>query len=676
MNPHALEVLEYGRIKELLTDHATSGLGKRAAQQVRPLKDMEEIEKLKAETTELKELLAPARELPIGGLHDLFPLLDKLDRGEEVLLIEELLLFADTLRAGRIVRAFLEDAEEACPTLGPLAGAINTCPEIEEKIASTFNEGGAIKNTASPRLKSLRRTIEELRSRIRGKLQSLLRDRNVGPYLQDTGIREIKGRPTVALKAQHASRMAGLRRDRSESGGTVFVEPEAVRGMGDELEGTLDAEKAEMRRILQEITGLIAARSELLRQTLDALAHLDMTYAKVRLSRTFEMNPVHLNTEGQIRLYRARHPLLLELQQRTGSPEEVVPIDLRLGDDFNTLIITGPNTGGKTVTLKTAGLLTLMAQSGMHVPAAPESSLAVFENVLADIGDEQSIEQSLSTFSSHLQHIAKVLEQANEKTLVLMDELGGGTDPAEGAALARSILAYLHERRVRTVVTTHISDLKKLGYTVPQIENASIEFDPATLRPTYRLVIGTPGSSNALAVARRLGLPEEVIARAQESPRDESAELIDQLQAAKVAMAGNQHVAERARTEALGLEEQYRRKLEELASREEEIQKRVREEGFAALHAARRAIDQLCQREPSRRNLLESLREISASMAAQLEESPLEKKRKSLQAGDEVLVRSLNRVGVLKEIDEPGRKAVVQLGALPMKVSLEDIDPA
>jgi len=674
VNQHALDVLEYDQIRKLLESHATSGLGKRQVRQIRPLTDRQRIEELIAETTELKKLLAPSRELPIGGLHDLFPLLDKLDRGEDVLLIEEILLIADTLRAGRAVRAYLEDADESAPRLRRLAEAVELFPGIEERIAGTFNEGGAIKNSASPGLKSIRRTIEQLRGRIRSKLQSLLRASNVSPYLQDTGIRQVKGRPTLAIKAQHASRVSGARRDRSDSGSTVFIEPEAIRGMGDELEAALDAEKAEMLRILQEITAMIASRSQSMRRTLEALAHIDMTYAKVRLSRAFEMNPPRLNTDGVIRLREARHPLLLDLHRRTGEPEEVVPIDIRLGDDFHSLIITGPNTGGKTVTLKTVGLLTLMAQSGMHVPAA-DPSVAIFQDVLADIGDEQSIEQSLSTFSSHLRHIGEILEQAREQTLVLMDELGGGTDPAEGAALARSIMEYLHARRVRTAASTHISALKELGYTVPGMENAAIEFDVATLKPTHRVVIGTPGSSNALVIARRLGLPDEVLGRAESIPQDgHTAELINQLQAAKTAAAENQRATEQAREEAERMEQEYRRKLEELDARETELQERGGEEAFAALRGVREQLDQLRQREPTRRSLLRALEEISEAMGGKLEESPQAKRRRTLKAGDKVLVRSLDRVGVLREIDAAARKGVVEFGSVPMRVSLEDVD--
>ena len=677
VNPHALDVLEYDQIIKLLESHATSGLGKRAVRRIEPLTVREEMARLIAETTELKELLAPARELPIGGLHDLFPLLDKLDAGVEVLVIEEILLIADTLRAGRNVRVYLEHADERCPHMRGYVGKVGSYLEIEEKIRDTFNEGGAVKNTASSALKSIRRNIEQLRGSIRGKLQSLLRASKVAPYLQDTGVREVKGRPTLAIKAQYASRVDGARRDRSDSGGTVFVEPAAVRPMVDELEATLDAEKAELRRILAEITAMIAARRADLRQTIEALAHIDMTYAKVRLSRNFDMSPPRLNGEGVVQLDQARHPLLLDLRKRTGEPEKVVPIDVRLGDEFDVLIITGPNTGGKTVALKTIGLLTLMAQSGMHVPAGPDSTLAVFENVLADIGDEQSLEQSLSTFSSHLRNIAEILELAGERSLVLMDELGGGTDPAEGAALARAILEFLRQRRARTAVSTHLSDLKKLGYTVPGIENASIEFDIETLQPTHRLVIGTPGSSNALSIARRLGLPGKVIDRAESGPKeDATGELIQQLQASRTAAREHQEVAQQAKEEAEGLEREWRERMGELKKKEAELREQRGEEAIERLRVVRRAIERLCERAPSRRLLVEGLGEIRASLQDQLAKSPQAERSKTLETGDEVRVRSLDRVGVLSEIDRQGGKAVVKFGEIPMRVALEDVDVA
>ena len=684
MNQHALDVLEYDKIRELLVGYAASGLGIRLAQEIQPLTDLHRIERLIAETTELKRLLSPDRYLPLGGLHDLSPILEKLDKGAEILIIEEIMHVKETLRAFRIVKGYLEDAKGDYPHLRRLAGSIRLYSEIDAKIENTLNENGAVKSSASPELKSIRKTIQAVKGRIQGKLQSTLRSKSVSPYLQDPIIRERKGRPVIAVKERDASRVPGAVRDRSDRGNTVFIEPEAVRELGNELQAAIDAEGAEIVRLLSEITAKIAAVTAPMGETLKILAHLDLTYAKVRFSRDYEMNPPTLNGNGWLNLKVARHPLLLTLQREEDSDIEVViPIDFRLGGDFNTLIITGPNTGGKTITLKTVGLLTLMAQSGMHIPAREGSELAVFSRITADIGDEQSIEQSLSTFSSHLRNIAEILSSADENSLVLLDELGGGTDPAEGAALGKSILEYLHTRNARTIVSTHISPLKNLGYTVPGIENASVEFDIATLRPTHKLLIGTPGGSNALAIAQRLGLPDEVIVNAENSSAgqdDGAAKLINQLQAAKVVTEKNKRAATEAQAEAARLESEYRQKLDEISAQETDMQSQLSVDTYALLHQIKGQIDRLCHSEASRRSLLESLSEISTQMASELSEFPEEQERQGfiheLQKGDKVRVHSLDSVGVLSDVDPQNQKAVVRFGAMEMTVPLEDVSVA
>ncbi len=684
MNQHTLDVLEYDKIKELLVGYAASGLGARLAQEIQPLTDLHQIERLIAETTELKRLLSPDRYLPLGGLHDLSPILEKLDKGADLLIIEEIMSIKDTLRAFRIVKAYLEDAKGDYPHLSRLAEKIRLYPDIEAKIENTLNENGAVKNSASPKLKSIRKTIQTLKGRIQGRLQSTLRSKSISPHLQDPIIRERKGRPVIAVKERDASRVPGAVRDRSDRGNTVFIEPEVVRELGDELQAAIDAEGAEIVRLLREITAKIAAVTEPMGETLKILAHLDLTYAKVRFSRDYEMNPPTLNANGRLNLKAGRHPLLLTLQREEDSDiKAVVPIDFRLGDDFNTLIITGPNTGGKTITLKTVGLLTLMAQSGMHISIGEGSELAVFSHISADIGDEQSIEQSLSTFSSHLRNIAEILSSADENSLVLLDELGGGTDPAEGAALGKSILEYLHTHNARTVVSTHISPLKNLGYTVPRVENASVEFDVTTLRPTYKLLIGTPGSSNALAIAKRLGLPDEVIADAEKSSAgqdDGAAELINQLQAAKVVMEKNKRAATEAGAKAARIESEYRQKLDEISTHEKEMQAQLSGDTYALIHQIKGQIDRLYQSEASRRSLLESLSEISTYMADELSEFPEEQERQGfiheLKTGDEVRVHSLDSVGILSEVDPQTQKAVVRFGAMQMTVPLEDVGAA
>ena len=684
MNQHTLDVLEYDKIRELLVSYTASGLGARLAQRIQPLTDLHRIEWLITETTELKRLLSPDRYLPLGGLHDLSPILEKSDKGADILTIEEIMHVKETLRAFRIVKEFLADAKGDYPYLRQLAGKIRLYPEIDAKIENTLNENGAVKNSASPELRSIRKTIQAVKGRIQGKLQSTLRSKSVSPYLQDPIIRERKGRPVIAVKERDASRVPGSVRDRSDRGNTVFIEPEAVRELGNELQAAIDAEGAEIVRLLREITAKIAAVTEPMGETLKILAHLDLTYAKVRFSRDYEMNPPSLNGNGRLNLKTGCHPLLLTLQREEDSEvEAVVPIDFRLGDDFNTLIITGPNTGGKTITLKTVGLLTLMAQSGMHISAGEGSEVAVFSHISADIGDEQSIEQSLSTFSSHLRNIAEILSSADENSLVLLDELGGGTDPAEGAALGRSILEYLHTRNARTVVSTHISPLKNLGYTVPGVENASVAFDIATLRPTYKLLIGTPGSSNALAIAKRMGLPDEVITNAETGSagqNDGAAELINQLQAAKMVMEKNKRAATETQAEAARIESEYRQKLDKISAQETETQAQLSVDTYALLQQIKGQIDRLCHSEGSRRSLLESLSEISTYMAAELSEFPEEQERQGfiheLKEGDEVRVHSLDSIGILSDVDPQTQKAVVRFGAMQMTVSLEDVSAA
>jgi len=683
VDQHSLDVLEYQRIRELLLDRAASGLGAGLARQIRPLTDGERIEQLLAETGELKRLLEPDRSLPLGGLHDLSPLLDRLDQGEEILTIEEILYVCETLVACRSIKGYFAEVDESYPHLCRFDRDIGTYPNIESRIQQTFGGGASILNKATPELNAIRKQIKILRGRVQGKLHAAMRSSDVSPYLQDTGIRERKGRPVIAIKARHASRVPGLRRDKSDSGGTVFIEPEGVRQLGDELEAALGNEKAEMVRILRQLTALIAGSAESLRRTLAALAHIDLTFAKVRLSRDFDMHSPHLNTRGIIRLEQARHPLLLALHQQrpAAGSAPVVPIDVRLGDDFHTLIITGPNTGGKTITLKTIGLLCLMAQSGLHIPADRDSTVPVLQHIAADIGDEQSIEQSLSTFSSHLRNIAAMLPHANENSLILLDELGGGTDPAEGAALARAILHFLHARGARTAITTHISQLKTLGYTVPGIENASIDFDVQTLEPTHKLLIGTPGNSNALVIARRLGLPEEVIADAVSQPREEDGDaiaLVDQLQAARKAATEDRQQAEESRVAAECLEAEWRRKAAELGELEGQGQTRTRADSQAQLRHVQQEIDRLRGGDGSRHAVLQSLRSLSAWLTEQLQESPGKGDVPAAPPvptpGDQVYVRSLDRVGILNQID--ARKAVVQLGPLPMTVDREDIDTA
>lgn len=674
MNQHALEVLEYPQVIDLLADFATSSLGRDRVRLLTPLTDRSQIEQLMGETTQLRELLMPEQELPLGGLHDLSAILDELDR-VDVLLVEQIMEVADTLRAARTVRDRLQDAGEDFPHLIRLSDGIRVYAELEERIGVTFNENGAIRNTASAALKSARNEIQTLRGRIRGKLATLMRSSGIAPHLQDTSIREHNGRPTIAVRAPVASRVPGVQRARSDSGGTVFIEPEGIRKLGEELTSAQDREREEMVRILRELTAAIAADAQSLRVTMSVLAHLDMTFAKVRMSRCFSMDPPQLNEAGIIRLVEARHPLLLDLQRRQGI-DEVTPIDVRLGENFHTLIITGPNTGGKTVALKTIGLCVLMAMTGMHVPVDADSTLPILQEVWADIGDEQSIEQSLSTFSSHLTQIGQILHGADDQSLVLLDELGGGTDPAEGAALARAILEHLHDRGVRTAVTTHISQLKILGYTVAGIENASIEFDVDTLQPTHRVLIGQAGNSNALALARRLGLPQTVIAAAVDRQQaDETDRLLGELQSARTQMLLDREQIQATRAEAQHERQATCQALAEAQAQQDLAKLTSGQVAYDTLRYLKRRVKGLHQEQPSKREMLLALEGLMVKVDEVLEHAPQAEVKRPLQIGDRVHVRNLGQVGVLDRIDERTSKAVVSFETTAITVGLAEVEP-
>jgi DNA mismatch repair protein MutS2 len=673
MNSQTLKVLEYHRIIDMLCDLAKSELGQNQIRSMRPFTDFQVIEQQIAETTELKVILAPNRSFPISGLCDLYPILKKLEKWEDVLSSEEILKVGSTIRAARKVKTSIQASGDN-PHMDAIASTIGDFSKLEEAIEQVFESSGLIKDGASSKLKSIRKNVKIQKKRISAKIGGLIKAVGVGVYLQDENIRENQGRLTLAVTSQHAAKVKGTTRGQSDSGKTVFIEPEGIREMGDELEMAIYEEKLEIQRLLGDITDSIAKQKDELNVTLERLTHLDVTYAKVRMSRNFDMHPPTLNTDGIISFNSARHPLLIDLHDR-GELDQVTPIDVRLGEEFNTLIVTGPNTGGKTLTLKTIGLLTLMAQSGMHIPAAEHSQLAVFQNIWADIGDEQSIEQSLSTFSSHLKHIAEILEHTDERCLVLLDELGGGTDPAEGAALASAILEYLHARQTRTVITTHISQLKTLAYTVKGMENASIEFDLKTLSPTYRLLTGMPGGSNALSLARRLKLPLEVIENAEShTTGDESTELLNELQAVRSDILTNQASTAASKKQTAALEAEARQRLDELSAQLELAKHQNGQFAFELLIDVQAQVEELLHREPSKKTILKALDEIQRNLDKGQRQIGDQSEDRPFQAGDQVHVLSLNKMGVLDSINEKSNTAIVECGGLNITIPLSDLE--
>ena len=509
MNEKALKVLEYHKIIERLTQYACSQPGKSLCQQLVPSDDLSEIRRMQKETSDAVSRICRKGNISFSGLSDIRSSLKRLEIGSS-LNIEELLRVCKLLEVTARVKSWsrsenreempqdsLEQMFTDLQPLTPLAAEIRRCIISEEEIS----------DDASPGLRQVRRAIRLANEKIRTQLAGLVN----GPsrtYLQDAVITQRNGRFCIPVKAEYRGQIPGMIHDQSSSGSTLFVEPMAVVKLNNDLRELEIKEEKEIEIVLATLSSLVAAQSEPLNYNVLLLTELDFIFARAQLSLSYNGTEPDFNEEGRIRIKKGRHPLL--------DPKSVVPVDIHLGDTFTLLVISGPNTGGKTVSLKTVGLFTLLGQAGLHIPAFDHSELAVFHEVYADIGDEQSIEQSLSTFSSHMTNIVSFWEQADDRSLVLFDELGAGTDPTEGAALAISILSNLHRRGTRTIATTHYSELKVYALSTPGVENGCCEFSVETLRPTYRLLIGIPGKSNAFAISEKLGLPDYVIEEAKE----------------------------------------------------------------------------------------------------------------------------------------------------------------
>ena len=505
VDERSLRVLEYYKVRDMLENCVSCGLGRERARALLPRAQAAVVEEMQSETSEARAALDAGKQIPLGGIRDIRTAVHRASVGA-MLSCDELLDVLSTLASSRRLRKCLSALGEAYPVLSDAARGIDVPEALERAIEEAISESGEVLDRASPALRSIRSRIRSLNSRVRDTLDSIIRSPQWGKILQDPVVSIRNGRFVVPVRAEMRSHASGIVHDQSGSGATLFIEPMVVVELNNEIRSAVAMEEAEVERILMELSGRVGAARDRLEMTMATLGRVDFIMARGKLSQQMGASRPILNSEGSISLIGARHPLLRG---------DVVPIDPYLGRSFTTLVITGPNTGGKTVTLKTIGLLTLMAQSGLHIPAEPGSEVALFDQVFADIGDEQSIEQSLSTFSSHLTHIVQILEQVDERSLALLDELGAGTDPQEGAGLAMAILEHLHAAGARTVATTHYSELKVFAHTTEGLSNASVEFDVETLRPTFRLSIGVPGASNAFAIAERLGLAGAILDRAR-----------------------------------------------------------------------------------------------------------------------------------------------------------------
>ena len=683
MNQKTLDKLEFPKIINMLEERASSPGGKQMCRRLKPMTDLQKITAAQEETAAAFTRIVKKGQLSFSGCYSVNESLKRLEIGS-ALNAAELLRIGKLLKTAARVKSYgrhdtvdeaadcLDGYFDQVTPLAPLAGEIERCILSEEEIS----------DDASPRLKQIRRSIDQMNDRIHSTLNGLLNG-SLRTYLQDAIITMRGDRYCLPVKAEYRNQVNGLIHDQSSTGSTLFIEPAQVVSLNNDLKELYAKEQEEIQVILARLSADAAEYTEEIRVNYHVMTRLDLIFAKGSLALEMNASRPLFNQEGRIRIREGRHPLL--------DKKKVVPISLTLGDTFDLLIVTGPNTGGKTVSLKTVGLFTLMGQAGLHIPALDRSELPVFRKVFADIGDEQSIEQSLSTFSSHMTNIVSFLKDVDEESLVLFDELGAGTDPTEGAALATSILSYLHSRGIRTMATTHYSELKVFALTTPGVENASCEFDVETLSPTYHLLIGIPGKSNAFAISRKLGLPDFLIedARTRLSEQDESMEdLLASLEANRRQLEKERAEEARLRQEAGQLQEQIQRAQEKLDAQRDKIIREANEKATSIVQEAKDFADETMKnfRKFGKQNIsaseMERERErIRQQLAKTENKSGLVRKTPAKQhkpgdfhLGDSVRVLSMNLNGTVAALPDSQGKVTVQMGILRSQVPVSDLE--
>lgn len=685
MNQKALSSLEYPKIIERLTEKASSPMGKELCRKLQPSTDINKIRLMQTQTKDALTRLFQKGSVSFGSVKDIRGSLKRLEIGSSLGIMEILSVCALLENTSR-VKAYsrgdrsdlpsdsLDSMFEQLAPLTPLSSEIRRCILSEDEIS----------DDASPALRQVRRNMKVTNDRIHTQLSGLVNG-NARTYLQDSVITMRNGRYCIPVKAEYKGQVPGMIHDQSSTGSTLFIEPMAVVKLNNDMRELELQEQKEIEIILAGLSEQIAEEREAIALNLELMVQLDFIFARAGLAMDMNGSEPVFNEEGRVLLKKARHPLIPK--------KKVVPIDMCLGDDFDLLIITGPNTGGKTVSLKTVGLLTLMGQAGLHIPALDRSELALFHEIYADIGDEQSIEQSLSTFSSHMTNIVSFLEKADSRSLVLFDELGAGTDPTEGAALAISILSYLHDKGIRTMATTHYSELKVYALSTPGVENACCEFSVETLRPTYRLLIGIPGKSNAFAISSKLGLSDQIIERAKEqiSEQDESFEdVLSSLEENRVTIENERLEIARYKEEIKTLKAQLESRQEKLDAQRDRILRQANEEAHKVLEEAKEYADQTMKLfhkfqknnvdtsavERERQELRKRMNKAEKNMSDRQETKKPKKQltAKDIRPGDSVKVLSMNLKGTVGSRPDSKGFLFVQMGIIRSKVHLSDLE--
>jgi len=686
LDKHFLDVIEFERVRDVVARHCSTALGRKVLRRMKPLRSKEQAALCLEQTDEMVKLTRERERVPLADLHDAGGLLKRAIAASRPLEPRELRKIVATLDAARAVRDLVNGLDEAkYARLRSLVRHLDPVPPVEEAIRRAIDARGEVRDDASERLVGIRQRIRELKTRIESMLADVSRQPSVQKALQNPRPVFRGGRLVLAVKAANRGELPGILQDRSKTGSTVFVEPEKVVPLGNELQDLSFEESAEITRILWDVTRIAMDWREPIERTTQTLGWIDFTHAKARFLRELDLSIPEVADDGRLELLNARHPLLLDMARRareTGQPtSEVVPLTVRLGDVFDMLVVTGPNTGGKTVALKTVGLATVMAQCGLPIAASKGSRVPIFKAWFADIGDEQSIQQSLSTFSAHLARLREVLDGASKETLILVDELGAGTDPLEGAALGRAALEKILASGARAVITTHLGSLKQFAFTNPRAENGAMTFDHETLRPTYRLILGQPGNSNAIAIAKRLGLDPKVVERSEELLKDEDKrpqELIESITKIRTEAEGHRERADALRR---GVEAEKKR-LEEERHKTEALRKVVQKEAdnemderFSALKRAVKDTSEALKNAPTPYG--EHMQKLQARVDELLSHTPFEQKRrefaKSLKKGDQVFVISLNGTGTITRIHKERGQLTVQVGILPIETTFDNI---
>lgn len=683
MNQKVYHTLEYYKILDMLAGYASCEETRKRALALTPITDAAEIEHLQQTTSDALSRLYKGSGISFAGIHNVNASLKRLDIGG-FLNTTELLHICSLLEVAKRAKAYdrSDRADDKTDSLSPLFSQIEPLSPLLEEIKRCVIGEDEIADDASPALFKIRKSIRGMNDRIHAQLTNLMNNTTTRSYLQDAVITMRDGRYCLPVKAEAKTSVPGMVHDQSSSGSTLFIEPMAVVNLNNELRELFLKEQDEINVILADLSNRVAENANGIRQDYSVLAELDFIFAKAQLAKSYNGVAPIFNEEGRIHIRKGRHPLL--------DAKKVVPIDVRLGEDFRQLIVTGPNTGGKTVSLKTVGLLTLMGQSGLHIPAADRSELAIFHEIFADIGDEQSIEQSLSTFSSHMTNIVKILDQADDRSLCLFDELCAGTDPTEGAALAISILHKLHQYGATTMATTHYSELKVYALSTPGVENACCEFNVETLSPTYRLLIGIPGKSNAFAISSKLGLAANIIDDAKSRLSDKDVDFEDMLanlEASRITIEKEQLEIQKYKAEVESLKKKLTDKNEKLDARRDEILRKANEEAVQILKEAKDLADEtirnfnkygqgqapMSKMEKERSKVRDKMNKSEKNLSMKKKEMINHKVPKKLRIGDSVKVLSMNLKGTVHTLPNAKGDLYVQMGILRSLVNINDL---